>query len=97
MGDIYMLSLLAFIGELILFFFYIARSSMQPRSHSETGQGPSMGLVRTVAVLGAIAWIVPVLGILHQPSQLPNIHPFYVALLIGAPAMPIFLFRRRRE
>lgn len=87
----------AFIAELIAFAIGIAQA-MSSSTVDQAGHRVPSGLVTSLALLGVVALIFPVSFIMSHPDSLVDAHPFSIAFLAGAPAMPIvmFLLARRR-
>lgn len=92
----FLLSYGAFVAEVIAF----AIGVVQATSNHDVDRArrvPS-ALVPVLAVLGVVALIFPASFIMSHPGSLAVAHPFSIALLVGAPAMPIamLLLARRR-
>ena len=93
----FFLSYGAFIAEAIVFLFGMFQATKNSGSDG-VGQRVPAALVWLLAVLAAVALMFPVLFIMSHPESLATAHPLSMALLVGAPSMPIILllFGRRR-
>jgi hypothetical protein len=87
-----------FVGEFVMFLIGGIYALWQVKAHRSVRS--SNWIVGIVSALGLIPFVFPMLWLIQSPSLLFKIDPTMLAMLFGAPGMPILLwklFRQRRS